>query len=51
MNKQKKKNTNKTDFFDVISFWIPELLFLPFRILFMAVRGIVRLIDGFFDVV
>ena len=51
MKEQKKKNTNKSDFVEVILFWIPEMLLFPFRILIMAVRGVGKLIRGYFDFV
>ncbi|WP_456276288.1 hypothetical protein [Bacillus sp. AK128] len=31
--------------------WVPELLFLPFRIIFWIVRGLGRLIGNIFDIV
>ena len=49
--KKKRKNDNEpysiADFFFDIAFWIPELIFLPFRLLFYGARGIVRWIDDF----
>lgn len=51
MNKPKKKNTNKSDFFDVVVYAVPELLLLPFRILFIVARGVGKLIRGYFDFV
>lgn len=48
--KMRKTRKSKEDytFFDFIMdvlFWIPELLFLPFRIIYWLVRGIGRSID------
>lgn len=37
------------DFVFDIFFWIPELLFLPFRMVFWFVRGIGRVIWNLFD--
>ncbi|WP_010096929.1 hypothetical protein [Ornithinibacillus scapharcae] len=52
--KRKKEKTRKHrhgdrytfgDFLMDVLFWIPELIILPFRILFWAVRGLWRIID------
>ena len=51
--KAKKSNGDYTLFdfiFDVL-FWIPELIFLPFRLIFWLLRGIGRFIWDIFDVV
>jgi len=49
--KKRRKNDNEpysiADFFFDIAFWILELIFLPFRLLFYGARGIVRWIDDF----
>ena len=49
--KKKRKSNNEPysilDFFLDIAFWIPELIFLPFRLLFYGARGILRWIDDF----
>ncbi|MCK1997378.1 hypothetical protein MPH47_09100 [Psychrobacillus psychrodurans] len=37
------------DFMFEVFFWIPELLFLPFRMIFWLVRGVGRLIWNLFD--
>jgi len=37
------------DFIFDVFFWIPELLFLPFRMLFLLVRGMGRVIDKLLD--
>lgn len=37
------------DFMFEVFFWIPELLFLPFRMIFWLVRGAGRLIWNLFD--
>ncbi|MEK5069929.1 hypothetical protein [Sporosarcina sp. FSL K6-1508] len=46
---RKKNNERYTigDFFMDLLLWIPELLFLPFRLLFIGVRTIFRFIDNF----
>lgn len=49
--KGKKRNSDYTflDFvFDVL-FMIPELVFLPFRLIFWLLRGIGRLFSNLFD--
>lgn len=51
--KSKKSDKNYTflDFIlDVLS-CIPELIFLPFRLIFLLLRGIGRFIGGVFDFV
>lgn len=49
--RRNKKNNDRytvVDFiFDLLA-WVPELLFLPFRILFWMVRGLIRFV---FDLV
>lgn len=49
--KKKRRRDNElysiADFFFDLLFWIPELLFLPFRLLFYGARGIIRWIDAF----
>lgn len=49
--KKKRKTDNESysiaDFFLDIAFWIPELIFLPFRLVFYGARGIIRWIDNF----
>ncbi|SDN48563.1 hypothetical protein SAMN05518871_105250 [Psychrobacillus sp. OK028] len=37
------------DFVFEVFFWIPELLLLPFRMLFWLVRGVGRVIGNLFD--
>ena len=37
------------DFIFDVFFWIPELLFIPFRMLFWLVRGLGRVIGDLFD--
>jgi hypothetical protein len=41
---RRKNNERYTigDFFMDVIFWIPELLFLPFRLLFFFARAIIR---------
>jgi hypothetical protein len=49
--KSKKSNGDYTFFdfiFDVL-FWIPELIFLPFRLIFWLFRGVGRFIGDVFD--
>ena len=52
VRKKRRKYSDQYTFgdfmFDVF-FWIPELLFLPFRLIFWLVRGIGRLIWNLFD--
>ena len=54
--KTRKGRKNKVDytFWDLIVdvlIWLPELILLPFRIVFWSLRGIGRLIGGMFDIV
>ncbi len=50
-NKKNHADYTFLDFvFDVL-FWIPELIFLPFRVIFWLLRGIGRFIGDVFDVV
>lgn len=52
--RKRKKQNNDYTFFDVIFdvlFWLPELILLPFRLLFWLVRGFGRLIANIFDAV
>jgi hypothetical protein len=53
MRKSKKNNGNYTflDFIFDVLFWIPELIFLPFRLIFWLLRGIGKFIGGIFDFV
>nr|WP_240338455.1 hypothetical protein [Peribacillus alkalitolerans] len=47
-----KKDSDHYTFFDLIFdvlFWIPELLLLPFRIIFWLLRGVGRLVENIFD--
>ena len=48
----RRNNSDRYTFGDVvfdILFWIPELLFLPFRMIFWLGRGVGRVIWNFFD--
>jgi hypothetical protein len=49
--RRKKKQEDRYGFWDFVGdvlFWIPELIILPFRLLFLLVRLIVRaIIDAF----
>ena len=55
--KEKMRKNQKTDGFytfgdfvlDVL-LWIPEFIFLPFRLVFWFLKGIVRLIGNLFDI-
>lgn len=49
--KSKKDNEQYTflDFILDVLFWIPELIFLPFRIMIWLLKGIGRLIANLFD--
>lgn len=56
MKKEIRRNRRKYsdrytfgDFIFEVFFWIPELLFLPFRIVFWLVRGVGRVIGSLFD--
>ncbi|RFU65373.1 hypothetical protein D0466_05630 [Peribacillus glennii] len=47
---QKRKSRNQaryswSDFFADIFFYVPELIVLPFRLLWWGIRGLVRLFD------
>jgi len=35
--------------FEVFFYWLPELFFLPFRIVFWLVRGLMRVLGNLFD--
>ncbi|HHY73389.1 MAG TPA: hypothetical protein GX497_09200 [Bacillus bacterium] len=52
MRKSKKKKGQYTfiDFILDVLFWIPEVLLLPFRMIFWLIRGIGRLIGNIFDI-
>ncbi|MEC2076377.1 hypothetical protein [Metabacillus fastidiosus] len=46
--RKKRKNSDRYTFMDFlldVVDWVPELIFLPFRILFWLVRGIGRFIS------
>ncbi|WP_188006630.1 hypothetical protein [Sporosarcina sp. ANT_H38] len=49
--KERRKNKNERytilDFIVDVLFWIPELLFLPFRLLFIGGRYLFRLFSDF----
>lgn len=52
--RRRRKNKNDYTFWDFIAdtfLWIPELILLPFRIVFWSLRGIGRLIGNMFDIV
>ncbi|WP_458413004.1 hypothetical protein ACNQFZ_19710 [Schinkia sp. CFF1] len=53
MRKSRKSSDRYTfvDFIFDVLFWVPELLLLPFRILFWLVRGLGRWIENIFDIV
>ena len=53
MRKSKKHNEHYTfgDFLIDVLIWIPELVLLPFRIIFWLLRGLGRLIGDVFDIV
>ncbi|MFD1737948.1 hypothetical protein ACFSCX_15535 [Bacillus salitolerans] len=44
MRKNKKKNDKYTfgDFISDVLMWVPELILLPFRMIFWLFRGIIR---------
>ena len=48
---RRKYNDHYTfgDFIFDVFFWIPELLFLPFRMIFWLVRGLGRVIGNLLD--
>ena len=51
--KRKKRRRNKEgnsfiDFILEVLFWIPELIILPFRLVFWLIRGLGRLISDVF---
>jgi hypothetical protein len=51
--KKKSEQENYTfwdTFFDVLTF-IPELIIIPFRILFLLFRGFIRMIANIFDAI
>ncbi|WP_108671003.1 hypothetical protein [Peribacillus acanthi] len=51
MRKYNKERNNYTFFdfiFDVL-YWIPDLVFLPFRIIFWLLRGFGRVAENIFD--
>ncbi|HLU23552.1 MAG TPA: hypothetical protein VKZ77_13890 [Bacillaceae bacterium] len=48
-----KKRNDHYSFLDILAdilFWIPEILLLPFRLLFWIVRGFGRLFHDIFDI-
>lgn len=52
VRKERRKDSDHYtlgDFLFDVFFWIPELLFLPFRMLFLLVRGMGRVIDKLLD--
>ena len=51
MRKYKKDSDHYTfiDFIFDVLIWIPELVLLPFRIIFWLLRGVVRLAENIFD--
>ncbi|MFJ7827410.1 hypothetical protein [Psychrobacillus sp. NPDC096623] len=52
IRKNKRKGNDQYTFGDFVFevfFWVPEILFLPFRMLFWLVRGIGRVIGSLFD--
>jgi len=53
-SRKRRKDNEKYTFWDLILdvlFWLPELIILPFRIIFWSFRGIGRLIGNMFDIV
>ncbi|MED4399974.1 hypothetical protein ABET41_10410 [Metabacillus fastidiosus] len=50
MRKSRKDNDNYTfvDFILDVLFWIPELIILPFRLVFWLIRGVGRFIFDIF---
>ena len=51
--RKNKKNNGFYSFWDFILdvlLWIPELILLPFRLVFWLLRGIIRLIVHIFDI-
>ena len=52
--RKNRKNNGDYTFWDLIVdgfFWVPELILLPFRIIFWLLRGIGRLIGNLFDII
>lgn len=48
LSKREKKTNEVLDFIFEVLFWLPELLILPFRLIFWLIRGLGRLImEGF----
>ncbi|SHG82537.1 hypothetical protein [Ornithinibacillus halophilus] len=53
-SRKRKKESGSYTFWDFLVdalFWVPELLFLPLRIIFWLVRGFGRMIGELFDIV
>gem|GEM_PF-1228980 len=50
-SKKSDKNYTFLDFIFDVLFCIPELIFLPFRLIFWLLRGIRKFIGGVFDFV
>lgn len=53
-SRERRKNKNEYTFIDLIIdilFWLPELILLPFRIVFWLFRGVIRMIGNYFDIV
>ncbi|MEK5233381.1 hypothetical protein MHB42_16875 [Lysinibacillus sp. FSL K6-0232] len=50
--RKSKKNASDSTFFDFVFdvlFWLPELIFLPFRIIFWLLRALGRSLCSIFD--
>lgn len=47
-SKKKRKAHDFVDFALEVLFWVPELIILPFRIVFWLIRGLGRLIADSF---
>jgi hypothetical protein len=48
LRKRKKKENEVLDFILEVLFWLPELLILPFRLIFWLIRGLGSLITEVF---
>ncbi|WP_157967832.1 hypothetical protein [Paraliobacillus sp. X-1268] len=41
---EKKKRGRKSDILEIMTYWIPEIILLPFRLVGWTLRGVGRLI-------
>ncbi len=49
MGKKKQRKLSRSDVFELLFYWIPELVIFPLRVILGLLRKIGRLIGSFFD--